>query len=313
MADTLTVVLPPVLPQGVAKAFAEVAGAHGLTIESCDSDDVIVDALQAGAEIFVPFRFNDRFVVPHTRWVAAVTAGVEQLPLDLLANQQTIVTSAQGANAIPVAEHAMALVLACVRRLGESNRLAVACRWDLRPARIELCDSTLVILGLGTIGEEIARRAQAFGMHVIGIKRNPAVYEGCVTDVRSPDELREAAKEAQVLISVLPDSEQTRGLVDADVLDALGRGVFVNVGRGSVVEEDVLVAALTSGALHGAGLDVFHTEPLPETSPLWELENVVMSPHIGGSGPRYGERFIAQFLTNLAAFRGEGPWLNRVV
>jgi len=313
MSETLRVVLPAVLPQGVAKAFAAVANEQELTVIACDSDAAVVDALTDGAEIFVPFRFTDSFVIPSIKWVAAVTAGVEQLPLDTLKQQQTIVTSAQGSNAIPVAEHAMALLLACVRRLGESNRLAVSQTWDLRPARIELCGSTLVILGLGTIGEEIATRAQAFGMHVIGIKRNPGAYQGCVADVRTPEQLRGAAAEAQVLISVLPDTPQTCGLVDAEVLAALGRGVFVNVGRGSVVDEQVLASALMSGALHGAGLDVFATEPLPQTSLLWDCETAVISPHIGGSGPRYGERFIAQFVTNLAAFRGHGTWVNRVV
>jgi len=313
MTQTLRVVLPAVLPQGVAKAFAAAATDADLSILSCDSDDAVVEALSDGAEIFVPFRFKERFVIPGVKWVAAVTAGVEQLPLETLKQQNTIVTSAQGANAIPVAEHAMALLLACVRRLGESNRLAVACTWELRPARIELCDSTMVILGLGTIGEEIARRAQAFGMNVIGIKRDPASYDGCVTDVRASDQLHAAVAEAQVLVSVLPDTPDTRGIVSSDILEALGRGVFVNVGRGSVVDEQALADALTAGGLQGAGLDVFVTEPLPETSPLWACETAVLSPHIGGSGPRYGERFITQFLTNLAAYRGNGNWLNRVV
>lgn len=313
MTQTLRVVLPAVLPQGVAKAFAATATEANVTVVSCDSDDAVVQALEDGAEILVPFRFDERFVVPSVKWVAAVTAGVEQIPLEAFAQQGTIVTSAQGANAIPVAEHAMALLLACVRRLGESNRLATTRSWQLRPARIELCDSTMVILGLGTIGEEIAKRAKAFGMHVIGIKRDPNAYAGCVSDVRRPEQLFEAVTEAQVLVSVLPDTTETRGIINADMLQALGRGVFVNVGRGSVVDEQALADALTTGALHGAGLDVFSTEPLPETSPLWGCETAVLSPHIGGSGPRYGERFIAQFLTNLAAFRGAGSWVNRVV
>lgn len=312
MAEPLRVVLPAVLPQGVAKAFAAAAPAADFTVVSCDSDDAVAAALHDGAEVIVPFRFKERFVVPGLKWVAAVTAGVEQLPVDQLQQQGTIVTSAQGANAIPVAEHALALLLACVRRLGESNRLAVTRTWDLRPARIELCEATMVILGLGTIGEEIARRAQAFGMHVIGLKRDPSTYTGCVTDVRTPSELLAAVDDAQVLVSVLPDTLETRGLVNAEVLARLGRGVFVNVGRGSVVDEQALVDALQSGALHGAGLDVFATEPLPETSGLWDCETAVLSPHIGGSGPRYGERFIVQFLQNLAAFRGEGTWINRI-
>jgi D-2-hydroxyacid dehydrogenase (NADP+) len=311
--DHLRVVLPKVLPQGVAKAFADAAPTAGITVISCDSDDAVTAALHDGAEIFVPFRFKPQFVLPNLRWVAAVTAGVEQLPLDDLLAQGTIVTSAQGANAIPVAEHAMALLLACVRRLGESNRLAQTRTWELRPARIELCGSTMVILGLGTIGEEIALRAQAFGMHVIGIKRDPSAYSGCVTDVRSPEMLHDAVREAHVLVSVLPDTPQTRGMIDAQVLTALGRGVFVNVGRGSVVDEQALADALTTGELHGAGLDVFATEPLPDTSPLWGIETAVLSPHIGGSGPRYGERFITQFLQNLDAYRGQGAWVNRVV
>jgi phosphoglycerate dehydrogenase-like enzyme len=118
---------------------------------------------------------------------------------------------------------------------------------------------------------------------------------------------------ADVVVIALPGGEATAGLVDREALAALGDGWLVNVGRGSVVDEEALVEALTAGRLRGAGLDVFAVEPLPEESPLWDLPGVVMSPHCAGTSPRYGERLAGIVDANLRALRGEGPWVNRIV
>jgi phosphoglycerate dehydrogenase-like enzyme len=110
----------------------------------------------------------------------------------------------------------------------------------------------------------------------------------------------------------LPDTAETRGLVSADVLDALGQGYVINVSRGAVVDQAAMIERLTDGRLAGAGLDVMVPEPLPPDSPLWRLPNVILTPHVGGLTPRYGERLAAILAHNLRAYHGRGEWRNRV-
>ncbi len=309
----MQVVLHPLMPQGVPEELSALDGVDGIEVIAPDDSDGVAEAMAAGGEVLVTFRWQDRFHTPSLRWVASVSAGTDQYPLAALADDGVVVTSARGVNAVPVAEHAMALLLGCTRRIGQATRAAVEHQWVQRPSRLEVYGATAVVLGLGTIGEEIAVRAQAFGMRVIGIKRDPAAYDGVVDDVRDPESLLQACREAEVLISVLPGGEATRHVIDREVLEALGRGVVINVGRGSVVDEDALAEALRERRLHGAGLDVFEAEPLPTDSPLWDIPTLVLTPHIGGTGPRYGERWIALFRRNLAAFHGSGEWENRTV
>ncbi len=128
-----------------------------------------------------------------------------------------------------------------------------------------------------------------------------------------PDDTIEVFRRADAVIVTLPGGEETAGLVGADELDALEGGFLVNVGRGSVVDEPALVSALESGSLRGAGLDVFAEEPLPSGYPLWRLPNAVVSPHLAGASPKYAERLAALFERNLAAYRGAGDWVNRIV
>lgn len=299
----------PVMPQGVAD---ELSGMSDIDLVTPAKSYGVAAAMDDGGEVLVTFVWQERFFTPALRWVASVSAGSDQFPLERLREAGVTVTSARGVNAVPVAEHAMALLLGCTRRIAQATRAAVDHEWIQRPSRLELYGSTVVVLGLGAIGEEVARRAEAFGMRVIGIKRDPSVHSGVVEDVRGPDALLDACREAQVLISTLPGGEATHHLVGDEVFDALGHGVVVNVGRGSVVDEQALGRALEERRLHAAGLDVYGTEPLPADSALWDIPTLVLTPHIGGSGPKYGQRWIELFARNMAAFRGEDGWVNRI-
>lgn len=305
----MNVVMHPVMPQGVPDELKALAG---IDLSTPQDSDGVAEEMSDGGEVLVTWRWQDRFFTPSLRWIASVSAGSDQFPLERLAEADVVVTSARGVNAVPVAEHAMALLLGCTRRIGQSTREVVEHSWVPRPSRLELSGATVVVLGLGAIGEEVAKRASAFGMRVIGIKRDPSTHSGIVEDVRGPEALLEACEEADVLISTLPGGDATHHLIGRDVFDALGRGVVINVGRGSVLDEDALRLALEERRLHGAGLDVYGTEPLPQDSPLWDIPTLVLTPHIGGSGPKYGERWIELFSENLAAFRGDGEWVNRI-
>jgi phosphoglycerate dehydrogenase-like enzyme len=123
----------------------------------------------------------------------------------------------------------------------------------------------------------------------------------------------EVCRRADIVVSVLPETAATRGVIGAEALEALGEGWVINVGRGSAVDTSALLAALDSGSLQGAGLDVFEVEPLPEDSPLWNHPRIIVTPHTAGFSPRYGERLVALFQHNLNAFRSAGAWRGRVI
>ncbi len=177
----------------------------------------------------------------------------------------------------------------------------------------DLSGMTLGVLGLGVIGEAVARRAKAFEMHVVGTKRSPEGYAGAADEVLGPDGTLDVFERSDAVIVTLPGNDETAGMVGAAEIEALAGGYLINVGRGVVVDEDALVAAMSDGVLRGAGLDVFHDEPLPDDSPLWTLPGVVITPHIAGASPRYAERLAGLFARNLPAFLGEAEWVNRVV
>lgn len=304
--------LHPHRPRGIREELAELEhqGAIELVVAR-DADDV-ASALADGASVLATFRWEERFLQPSLRWVASISAGVEQYPLGLLEREGVALTTASGVNAIAVAEHAMMLLLGCVRRVDAAVVSQTHRRWERHGPRLELHGSTMVIAGIGAIGERVAELATGFGMRVLGVKRNPDDYDGCAERVVGPEELVDVCGEADVLVNALPGGEGTRHLISAPALEALDAGWLVSVGRGSVVDEAALVAALEAGHVRGAGLDVFDDEPLDEASPLWTAPGVLITAHVGGLSPNYGRRWVELFRHNLAAFTHQGAWRNRV-
>jgi phosphoglycerate dehydrogenase-like enzyme len=307
MTGPVRVVVHPRHPRGVAEAFAAVDGIDLALPTLEDLDDALEDC-----DVLVTWVWSDDYHAPRLRWIQSISAGVDQFPLLELEDRGIALTSASGLHVIPVAEHAFALLLALTRGIGLATRNATTATW--RPhMNEELAGKTMLVLGLGTIGEEIAKRAVAWGMKVVGIKQNVGGYSGAAEEVRPPEDLDELAERADVIVAVLPDTEATRGIVDRGALKALGPGWFINVGRGSVVSEADLLWAIEECGLRGAGLDVFEREPLPENSPLWSHPRVVLTPHTAGLSPMYGPRLAEIFRANLLAFHGRGDWVNRVV
>lgn len=307
MAD-VSVVLHPVHPPGVDTVLESQTG---IELVRPTDEDGVAEALARGGEVLVTYMWREDYLAPSLRWLAGTGAGTEQYPLELLDRNDVVLTTASGVHSSCVAEHAFALLLACTRRLGESVRSMEHGRWE-RVVGEELAGKKLLLVGLGRIGDELAQRTQGWGMTVAGIKRDVAGYRGRVRDVRPPEELDVSCEWADVVVLAAPASASTKHLIGARQLDALGSGWLVNVGRGSLVDEDALVAALTRGRLRGAGLDVTQVEPLAGDSPLWSLPNVVLSAHNAGDSPAYGVRWGELFRHNLAQLNGDGIWTNRV-
>ena len=273
-----------------------------------DEDEVAAAIEESG--ILVSFHWHDDYL-PGLRWVQSISAGIDQFPLEVFADRGIALTSASGVHGPQMAEHAFALLLGLTRGIGVASRNATEAKWK-RMVLHELSGLTVGILGLGAIGEEVARRAGAWDMRVIGTKRSVEGYRGHAEEVFPPSATAEVFRRADVVISVLPGGDETDGLVTREMLESLG-GWFVNLGRGNLVRESDIIAALESGGLLGAGLDVFEEEPLPPESPLWSHPRVIVTPHLGGLSPQYGARLARIFADNLQAFRGVGEWRNRVV
>jgi phosphoglycerate dehydrogenase-like enzyme len=223
---------------------------------------------------------------PKLRWIQALSAGVERcLAIPAVRERGLLLTNMQRVAGPVMAEHVMALMLAFSRNLQFYLPEQRAGRWTPEvppPARsMTLQGKTVLVAGLGGIGTEVARRAHAFGMKVTATRASGREGPPFVSHIGLPDELPALVREADFVVNTLPLTEQTRGLFDAKLFAAMKPGaIFINVGRGGSVVQDDLVAALRSGRLAGAGLDVTDPEPLPAGHPLYTLPNVIITPHV---------------------------------
>jgi lactate dehydrogenase-like 2-hydroxyacid dehydrogenase len=245
-------------------------------------------------------------MLPELGIIANMGAGYESIDLEIARARGIVVTNAGGVNAIDVAEHAVGLMLSVARQIHAADAYARAGRWKTEgrmPLGSRLSGRRLGILGLGHIGREIARLAEAFAMPVAYHSRRivedvPYAYAPTVLDL---------ARNADILIVAAPGGAETRHMVDRTVIDALGpRGIVINIGRGSVVDEQALIAALADGRLGGAGLDVFENEPeIPAA--LAALPNVVLQPHIAGATQQGVNAAIEALAENLVAYFSGRP------
>lgn len=302
------VVLHPRHDPGVDAVLEAISGIE--LVRPMD-DSGVAAALAAGGEVLVTYTWRPEFLSPSLRWIAGTGVGFDQYPLTELADRGVVLTTAFGIHSGCVAEHAIGLLLACIRGIGESARNQSRGVWKQIIGE-ELAGKKMLILGMGQIGEGIARRAAGWEMEIAGIKRAPEKYDGILTDVRPPAALAEMCAWADILVLSLPGGSETKHLIGAEELDRLGSAWLVNVSRGSVVDENAMVERLQDGRLRGAGLDVFETEPLPGDSPLWTLPNVVMSAHNASASPQFGRRWGEIFRANLSALNTGSQWRNRL-
>ena len=307
MAARTRVVLHPMHQSGVREALAEIPD---IELRCPETESAVATAL-ADDSVLVSYIWHDEYLRTGMRWLQSHSAGYNQYPVDVLRERGIILTSASGVH-IVCAEHAIGLLLALTRDIHLGIRDMPSRRWDTHVAP-EVGGRTVVIAGLGAIGEAIAVRLAGWDVRLIGVTRSPKGYRGAVEDIRPLSALADACREASILMVAFPLAAETRHLVSAEVLDALGAGWVTNVSRGPVIDEAALIERLRDGRLLGAGLDVTETEPLPADSPLWDMPNVVITPHMAGLTPRCGERLAKLLTENLRAYRGQGPWRNRIV
>ncbi len=254
------------------------------------------------------------------RFVQSVSAGVDQYDKAAFGARGMRLASAQGANERAVSEHAIALILAMARMIpgardNQARRLWRPMISDPAVREDEMGGKTLLIVGLGRIGQRLAHLAKAFDMRVIGTRRDPSAGAGAADAVHATAELPKLLPQADIVALTCPLTTETENIVNARSLALMKKGaVLVNVARGRCVDEDALVAALESGALAGAALDCTRIEPLPADSKLWSFANVLITPHTAGETRRYEVNVIDLLQDNLGRlWRGEAGLRNQIV
>ena len=222
--------------------------------------------------------------MPNLRWLHTISAGVDHVPLPQLAASDVLLTNASGVFDTPVAEVVLAYMLSVVKRLPEMHQQQRARRWQ--PQKLdELRGLTAGILCMGSIGVEVARLSRAFGMHVLGLQRHPRPHEHA-EEVLPPERRCDLLRRSDFVVVACPLTPETERLIGANELAAMKpTGWLINIARGPLVDEEALIKALQQRQIGGACLDVFTEEPLPEQSPLWDLPNVIITPHNAGSSP----------------------------
>jgi len=279
------------------------------------TDEKEVGGFIQEADILFTGKISDESIRKSTRlqWIQAKTAGVDYLLNLPSLGREVVITSTRGIHGPQMSEMAILLMLALNRNFPQNVRNQDQRVWDRWPGRL-LYQKKVGILGIGTIGEEIARKCKAFSMTVLGfdiIKRNV----DAVDFFYEPDQLCQILPELDYFIVVVPLTAETRGMIDARVLSAMKpTAFFINIGRGKIVDDTALIQALQTGKIAGAALDTFWTEPLPENHPFWEMKNVIITPHIGGISDIYVEQVLPIFEENLRRFlRGERSSLINLV
>lgn len=236
------------------------------------------------------------------KWVQAWSAGVDYFPMDRFADKKVLLTNAGGVHAIPISEHIFANLLAMTRNLHGNIRSQARGKWEKGGVYGEAYGRTMVIVGTGHIGRATAKLAQAFGMRTVGVRHSGRPEEH-IDQMYSTDGVAEAFSQGDVIVNILPLTDETHHFFNTERFNAMKKGaLFLNVGRGQSVDTEALIAALDSGILSGAALDVFEQEPLPEDHPLWKREDVIITPHVAGNTDHYDVRAADIFIDNLKAF-----------
>ena len=277
----------------------QLTGDHPVTAADIEHITVAFFSSDAWPERAAPFM-RVALDAPNLQWLHSMSAGVDSPVFGMFLDRGVRVTTSSGASSAPIAATVMMYLLALSSELPRLFRAQQAHDWAPGRSR-ELAGCSVAVVGYGPIGEEVVRLATAFGMEPVIVRRQALGDEPC--PVRPLDDLAEVAGTVDAIVVALPLVDATSGIVSADVIARMRPDtLFVNVGRGELVDQAALTEALAAGRIGGAGLDVFTTEPLPADDPLWDLPNVIITPHNSGTTDGTSHRAASIFLRNLAHF-----------
>jgi len=308
-----------VSPDRKADLVAAFSDHDDLPTDAVVTADTPAASLEAAADAdgVIGWRVPDEWLTAGDglRWVQALSAGVDFLPVDRFEAEGVALTNAAGVHAEPIAEQTLAYMLNFERELVEIRRHQDRGVWE-RPRGGELRGKTLGIIGVGAIGSRVAELGTALGMETLGTKRDTSETPDGVDELLPADEYHEVLGRSDYVVLACPLTDETEGMIGRPEFRLLSEdAVVINVARGEVVDQDALVRALQYRTIRGAALDVFEEEPLPAESPLWDLSNVIVTPHMAGTSPHQAERIADIVATNYRAL-ADGDldsMVNRVV
>jgi phosphoglycerate dehydrogenase-like enzyme len=282
------------------------------------TDDSFREELK-DADATVSWRLlpDDIEAAPKRKWLQTIGAGVDDIISPAIVERGLIVTNNSGVHASNIAEHVLGMMLAFARRLPFQIRGQINHEWRDESGReyvFELGGQTLLLVGVGNIGTAIGARAKCFGMRVIGVRRRPSRESTPSIDEQfGVDQLKEQLPRADHVVIAMPLTSRSRRLFDGATIAAMKPGAYLyNIGRGPIIDPVALVDHLQSGHLAGAGLDVTDPEPLPPDSPLWDMENVIITSHTSGGTPKYWDRAFGILHENIRRFVADEPLQNVV-
>jgi phosphoglycerate dehydrogenase-like enzyme len=310
--NKLTVYFRP--PDGFIDQLIHISDKFEVSI--CTDEDELESCLPDTEILLTLFSVPDVELLERSaklKWIQALTAGVDFLPLKKIKEQNIILTCGRGIHKIYIAEYAIAAMINLARNFHLMFRNQLEGRWDRSIEQGEINEKNVGILGLGSIGQEIARKASMLGMRVIGVKNDPRPLEW-VDHVYGPTEMEEVFQASDYVINLLPATTATRGLIDKRYFALMKQSAcFINLGRGSTVNQADLIDALRTKMFRALVSDVYEEEPLPEDNPLWQLENVILTPHVAGVSLQYLERALSIVRHNLKVYVDQlGEMMNVV-
>ena len=292
------------LPDSELVAIQQMAGSRDVVI-SQDAD--MVKEIANNVEIaagWVPRQLIKRF--SNLRWFQQWGAGADWLMEHPdLAERDFILTNMSGLHAIPISEHILAYMLSFCRDFPHAMRAQFHGKWikhqDINV--FELSGKTMILVGVGAIGRRTAKIANHLGMRVLGIRKRPEINVPGVEKMRSAKNLLDVLPLGDFVVLTVPFTDETKGMIGEKELQVMKESAYlINIGRGGTIKEESLIIALQNGWIAGVGLDVFEDEPLPKNSPLWEMDNVIITAHYSGMTPHYHERGLSIFKENLIRY-----------
>lgn len=261
---------------------------------------------------FDAFKKLDISMLPNLRWIQLLSAGINQVPLDKVSNKNILLTNNRGGYSIPIAEWIVLNALEMFKNRKEFYKKQQNKIWKVNSHLLEIYGKTIGFIGTGSIAQEAAKRFEGFGTNIFGINTSGKEVEH-FHKCFSIDKIDEFVKECDIIVITVPYTEKTHHLVDKSLLDTMNDGTYIiNISRGSIIDEKALIHSLQSGKIKKAALDVFEKEPLPEESPLWEMDNVYISPHNSWASEMYPRRRYNITYENMKRYINNEELINIV-
>jgi phosphoglycerate dehydrogenase-like enzyme len=287
----------------------------GITLTVASSKEITEEMLQKAEVIFGWPQQEQLKIAVNLKWLHLPSAGADgYTDYELYCNKEEIqISNSSGVFGLPIAEHIFAMILSHNHNLQDYAYHKAEKKWHRIHSTKDFYNSTIGIIGLGDIGTEVAKRAKAWGARVLAVKRTISSTPEYVDQLYSLEDIDEVLKQSDYIVLSLPNTTKTVGIISEQKLRLMKPDAFlVNIGRGVLIDQEALIKALQEGWIAGAGLDVTEPEPLPEDSILWELPNVIITPHASGSSPTNDQRKFNIFYQNLLRYMDDKPLENTV-